>query len=107
MNKATKKAVTKKAVTKKAAGVGPSIGDTVFIRTVTMSYTGCIVGLSERWIQIAQAAWVADTGRFADAMATGTLSEVEPYPDGIAVLVAVAAVVDVSPWSHALPRTQV
>ena len=30
-------------------------------------------------------AWIADDGRFNEAIAKGTLGEVEPYPDGLEV----------------------
>lgn len=78
------------------------IGGSVIIRTVTHYFTGRVVAESERWIALEDAAWVADTGRFAEALKTGKLSEVEPYPGPC--LVAVGAVVDVSPWLHDLPR---
>jgi hypothetical protein len=79
------------------------IGQAVIIRTVTHYFTGRVVAESERWIALEDAAWVADTGRFAEAVKTGTLAEVEPYPGPC--LVAIGAVVDVAPWPHALPRS--
>jgi len=80
-----------------------SPGAAVFIRTVTHNYTGRVVSVSDRWVTLADAAWIADSGRWAAALATGTLSEVEPFPGE--VLVSLGAVVDVSPWAHPLPRT--
>lgn len=76
----------------------------VFIRTVTHHYTGRLVGNDEHWLELDDAAWIADDGRFANALASGTLSEVEPYPDRC--LIGVGAVLDVSEWLHDLPRTQ-
>jgi len=35
---------------------------------------------------IEDAAWIADTGRFADAIAKAEFGEVEPYPDGEVIL---------------------
>jgi len=78
------------------------VGECVIIRTVTHYFTGRVVSESERWIALDEAAWVADTGRFAEALKTGVLAEIEPYPGPC--LVAVGAVVDVSPWPHPLPR---
>jgi hypothetical protein len=78
-------------------------GAAVIIRTVTLHYTGRITNVDDRWIHLDDAAWIADTGRWAEALKTGTLNEVEPYPGGCAV--SVGAVVDVSPWPHPLPRT--
>ena len=79
-------------------------GADVLIRTVTMIYTGRVVGIDAHTIALDEAAWIADTGRFADALTTGNLSEVEPYPD--TVYVARAAVVDITFWTHDLPRVQ-
>ena len=83
-------------------------GKNVFIRTVTCYYTGKLAGWTHgddgTWLQLDDAAWIADTGRFADALATGELTEVEPYPG--TVFVAVAAVVDMCEWAHKLPRKQ-
>ena len=80
------------------------VNNKVFIRTVTMYFTGKIVGVSKEEILLADAAWVADSGRFAQALATGTLNEVEPYPAKATVSVARGGVIDVSDWLHDLPR---
>lgn len=78
------------------------VGDAVFIRTVTYHYTGRISAIYPGEISLAEAAWIADSGRFSVALATGTLSEVEPYPAG--VVISRGSIVDVSPWMHPLPR---
>jgi hypothetical protein len=85
-------------------GLSPLVGCKVFIRTVTMHYTGRIVALTESVIVLADAAWIADSGRFHDALRTGKLSEVEPFLNS--VYVARGALVDVTMWDHDLPRTQ-
>lgn len=82
----------------------PSPGDALIIRTVTMTLTGRVVACSPTWIILDSAAWIADSGRWADAIASGTLSEVEPMGDGVRV--ARAAIVDTAPWQHALPTAQ-
>jgi hypothetical protein len=85
---------------------GPSpygIGDAVFIRSVTYHYTGRISAIYPGEIVLTDAAWIADSGRFHAALATGTVSEVEPYPAG--VVISRGAIVDVSPWAHPLPRS--
>lgn len=76
----------------------------VFIRTVTHYYTGRVVSVGATFVRLADAAWIADTGRFATALETGALGEVEPFPSGVAV--ALGSIVDVAPWSHELPRKQ-
>jgi len=77
----------------------------VIIRTVTHYYTGRLIAYDGELLQLSDAAWVPDTGRWSTALAQGTLSEVEPYPDGQAVYVAASAVVDITQWHHDLPRT--
>ena len=78
------------------------VGRNVIVRTVTYHYTGRLVAIEEGFLHLADAAWIADSGRWARALADGTLSEVEPYPDD--VYVAVGSVVDITAWSHELPR---
>ena len=53
-------------------------------------------------LELEDAAWIADTGRWSNALVKGTLTEVEPYPAGVSI--ARGAVIDVSPWQHTLPR---
>jgi hypothetical protein len=79
------------------------VGESVFIRTVTMHFTGRISAVYAGEIVLEDAAWIADSGRFSAALHTGSLSEVEPYPGK--VIVSRASIVDVSPWTHPLPRS--
>lgn len=79
-------------------------GAAVFIRTVTHYYTGRVLQLLPDAILLEEAAWVADTGRFAAALRSGTLHEVEPYPGLVEVMRGV--IVDAAPWDHELPRSQ-
>lgn len=76
-------------------------GASVFIRTVTLNYVGRIAGVTKSWIYLDDASWIADSGRFSAALATGVLSEVERMPGVIAV--SRGAIVDVSTWTHSLP----
>ena len=76
-------------------------GETVYIRTVTFHYLGRIVAVTDADIKLENASWIADSGRWAEALKTGVVSEVEPYP--ATVIVMRGAIVDVSPWSHDLP----
>ncbi len=80
-------------------------GKPVFVRTVTHHYTGRLVGVSDGFVQLDDAAWIADDGRFADALASGKLAEVEPYPG--TCYVSLGSIVDISEWLHDLPREQV
>lgn len=58
------------------------IGQPYLIRTVSMIDTGRIVAVTAQEIILEDAAWIADTGRFSDALAKCEFSEVEPFPDG-------------------------
>ena len=80
-----------------------SKGSAIIIRTVTYHYTGEVVACDDRWLTLKDVAWIADSGRWSNALRTGVLSEVEPYPDG-EVLIAIGAVTDISEWTHELPR---
>jgi len=77
-------------------------GQKVFIRTITHYYTGKVAEVDGQFILLEDAAWIADTGRWSKCLATGEMSEVEPFPNE--VLVSLAAIVDIAPWNHALPR---
>jgi len=79
------------------------VGAKLYIRTVTFHFTGRVSYLSADEIVLDDAAWVADSGRFAKALETGELSEVEPYPGMCSI--GRGAVVDASPWDHELPRS--
>jgi hypothetical protein len=81
------------------------LGQNVFVRTVTNYYTGRLTGSGPDFLHLEEAAWVADTGRFSTALATGKLNEVEPYPGDC--WVAAGAVVDICEWRHELPRKQI
>jgi hypothetical protein len=79
-------------------------GKNVLIRTVTHYYTGKLAGADSSWLRLDDAAWIADTGYFSEALKKGTLNEVEPYPGSC--YIAAGAVVDISEWQHELPRTR-
>ena len=80
------------------------IGQSYLIRTVTMTQTGRVAAITDSDIMLEDAAWIADTGRFYNALKNGTLEEVEPFPHGCCV--NRAAIVDFAPWVHALPTKQ-
>ena len=66
---------------------GPfEIGKPYLIRTVTMIQTGRLVAVYPTEIVLEDAAWIADTGRFSDALKTCSYSEVEPFPDGTVIV---------------------
>lgn len=78
------------------------IGTAYLIRTVTNYWTGRVVAVHPDALVLEEAAWVADTGRFHQAVASGSLSEVEPVPR--AVIVGRGSIVDATEWPFALPK---
>lgn len=69
------------------------IGKIYLIRTVTMIDTGRVVAVTPQEIMLEDAAWIADTGRFADAVKSASFGEVEPFPDG-RVIIGRGSVID-------------
>lgn len=93
-------------MSKTTAAIPGLSGTNVFIRTVTHYFTGKVERVTKSWIILSSAAWIADTGRFADALRSGSLNEVEPYPDDAIVRVNRDGVIDIANWKHELPRKQ-
>lgn len=62
------------------------IGQPYLIRTVTMVDTGRVVAVTQQEIILEDAAWIADTGRFSDAIEKAEFGEVEPFPNGRVIL---------------------
>lgn len=79
------------------------VGKNYFIRTVTHHLTGKLLKVTAKELVLEDAAWIADDGRFHEALKTGNLSEVEPFPDG-EVIVGRGSVIDAVIWKHELPR---
>jgi hypothetical protein len=69
------------------------IGNNYLIRTVTMIDSGRLVAVTEHELVLEDAAWIADTGRFADAVDKAEFGEVEPFPDG-RVIIGRGSVID-------------
>ena len=79
------------------------LGKKLFIRTVTYHLVGEVTKRIGNFIQLKNASWVADSGRFMNAIKEGALDEVEPV--GTA-WVNLHSVTDMFPWKHALPEDQ-
>lgn len=77
------------------------VGQSYLIRTVTLYYTGRVKRVTPKELILEDAAWIADTGRFSDALTTGKLNEVEPMGE---IIIGRGAVVDAAKWDHALPK---
>ena len=80
------------------------VGNSWFFRTVTYHIVGRVVRkLPGSYVVLEDASWVADSGRFMDAIKNGTLSEVEPVGQWC---VNLDTVTDFGPWRHPLPTAQ-
>lgn len=80
------------------------IGKPYFIRTVTYFATGRVKKIIGQFLVLEEAAWIADTGRFSDAMSKGIMDEVEPIEGEM--FINTASITDAFPFSHKLPREQ-
>jgi hypothetical protein len=81
------------------------VGKTYFIRTVTHHYTGVLKKVFRQELVLVDAAWIADDGRFANAVKDGSFNEIEPFPDG-EVVIGRGAILDAYAISFKAPRTQ-
>ena len=74
---------------------GPfEVGKNYFIRTVTHHHTGRLVEVWPGELVLEDACWIADDGRFSDALKSCEFNEVEPFPTGKRVIVGRASLVD-------------
>ena len=79
------------------------IGMKWFFRTVTYHCVGRVIGRVGDFLEMEEGSWVADSGRFMQAIRSGELSEVEPVGR---YFVNLKTVCDFFPWDHALPKVQ-
>lgn len=80
------------------------IGTAYFIRTVTFSHVGLLQSINQHDLVLSKASWVADTGRFHDALKTGVFDEIEPFVND--VIINRKSIVDATMWQHKLPEKQ-
>lgn len=80
------------------------VGGKFYFRTVTFHLTGEVKKIVGRFAYLKNAAWIADSGRFMEAIKDGTLKEVEPVGDAF---VNLDTVTDFFPWKHDLPTKQI
>lgn len=80
------------------------VGEKFYFRTVTYHLTGRVKKVIGSILELENAAWIADSGRFMNAIKEGKLSEVEPVGRAY---ININSVTDFFPWKHALPEKQV
>ena len=54
---------------------------------------GRLLRVTPTELVLEDAAWIADTGRFSDALKAASFNEVEPFPDG-EVIIGRGAIID-------------
>jgi hypothetical protein len=79
------------------------VGKSYFVRTVTYHIVGKLASIEGNFLVFKDASWVADSGRFMNAIKEGKLDEVEPVGEAI---VNIDAITDAFPWKHTLPKEQ-
>lgn len=79
------------------------VGKKFFFRTVTYHMTGKVVKKIGNILELKDAAWIADSGRFEKAIKKGELDEVEPVGQAF---INMNSIVDFFPWKHKLPDKQ-
>ena len=79
------------------------IGQKWFFRTVTYHSVGKVKKRIGQFLVLEKASWVADSGRFMNAIKEGTLDEVEPVGE---MLVNIGSIIDAFPWKHSLNLKQ-
>ncbi len=85
-------------------------GQKVYIRTVTHHQVGEIVAIEtvgqQNFVVLKNASWIADSGRWADALKLGFGSDAEIEPCPGTILVNLGSVIDIFAWEHDLPEKQ-
>ena len=83
------------------------VGKKYFIRTVTYHLVGEVEKIVGKFIVLkaGSVAWVADSGRFMQAINQGALREVEPVD--VPGFINTDAITDAFLWEHDCPRKQV
>ena len=79
------------------------IGRKYYFRTVTYHQVGRVVGIVGDFVELEDASWIGDSGRWMQAIKDGKLNEVEPTGT---FFVNITTIVDFTPWNHDLPTVQ-
>jgi hypothetical protein len=82
------------------------VGANYFIRTVTHHQCGRLTAVFPQELVLEDASWIADDGRFTDALKTGNFNEVELFAAGRPVIIGRGSLVDCQRVDFDLPRSQ-
>lgn len=80
------------------------VGESYLFRTVTHIEVGRVKSIKGQFVELEDASWIADTGRYHDCLCDGVFNEVEPYP--LYTGINTQSLINYAPWPHALPREQ-
>jgi len=91
--------------TKEINNLDDLIGESFFFRAVNYHLVGMVDSRlsGTNILKLVDASWVADSGRFMNAIKEGSLSEVEPVGEAF---INMDTVTDFFPWVHKLPDRQ-
>lgn len=81
-----------------------AVGENIFIRAVTLYYLGKIKKVCGQFVTLEEASWIPDTGRFYDFLKEGKANEVEPFINDVHI--PVGSIIDITKWTHKLPKEQ-
>ena len=79
------------------------VNKSFLFRTVTYHLVGKVKKIFGNFLELENASWVADSGRFMNAIKEGKLDEVEPVGTAF---INLQSVTDFFYWKHALPKDQ-
>lgn len=86
-----------------STGIVPfEVGKAYLFRTVTHIEVGRVVRIIGQFVELEDASWIADTGRYHDCLVGGIFDEVEPYP--LYTGINTQSLINYAPWPHALPK---
>ena len=80
------------------------VGEKYFIRTVTHAHSGKVKYSSGQFLVLENAAWIADTGRFYDAIKNTEFDEIEPFTNDL--ILNMESIIDATIISGSLPEEQ-
>ena len=91
------------AMPEKKNGFPLKVGSKVLIRTATYFQAGKVSRVIGDFVELTDASWIADTGRFTEAVKTGEFNEVEMF--AAPVFVQISTIIDVTTLPK-LPTSQ-
>jgi len=89
---------------KEIQNLSDMVGEKFYFRTVTYHLTGRVKKVIGHILELENAAWIADSGRFMNTIKEGKLNEVEPVGRAY---INIDSVTDFFPWKHKLPSSQI